>query len=66
MANFIKWDKAEIIWSNNTFSWEDVQLIKKVRAAGDVTASGNIKAAGFDGPLTTTGITSTGPGVFTT
>ena len=35
MANFIKWDKAEIIWSNNTFSWEDVQLIKKVRAAGE-------------------------------
>ena len=28
-------DKAEIIWSNNTFSWEDVQLIKKVRAAGE-------------------------------
>ena len=33
MANFIKWDKAEIIWSNNTFSWEDVQLLR--RAAGE-------------------------------
>ena len=35
-------------------------------SGGDFTASGTIKAAGFVGPLTTTGITSTGPGVFTT
>ena len=33
MANFIKWNTANIIWNNNTFTWDEVQLI--VRAAGD-------------------------------
>ena len=28
----ILWYKADIIWSNNSFTWEDVQLLK--RAAG--------------------------------
>ena len=35
MANFIKWNTANIIWNNNTFTWDEVQLIKKVRAAGE-------------------------------
>ena len=29
----ILWNKADIIWSNNSFTWEDVQLLK--RAAGE-------------------------------
>ena len=35
MANFIKWNTANIIWNNNTFTWDEVQLIKKIRAAGE-------------------------------
>ena len=29
----ILWNKADIIWSNNSFTWEDVQLLR--RAAGE-------------------------------
>ena len=29
----IKWDKANIIWSSNSFTWEDIQLLR--RAAGE-------------------------------
>ena len=35
MATKITWNTANIIWNNNTFSWEDVQLVKKIRAAGE-------------------------------
>ena len=29
----IKWGKANVVWNNNSFTWEDVQLLK--RAAGE-------------------------------
>ena len=29
----IKWSKANIIWSNNSYTWNDIQLLR--RAAGE-------------------------------
>ena len=33
--SIITWDQANFLWNNNSYSWDDVQLIKKVRAAGE-------------------------------
>ena len=33
--SIITWDQADFLWNNNSYSWDDVQLIKKVRAAGE-------------------------------
>ena len=34
MDTLIKWDKADFLWSNNRFTWDDVQLIIEA-AAGE-------------------------------
>ena len=35
MGTLIKWNTANFTWNNNSFTCDEVQLIKKVKAAGD-------------------------------
>ena len=41
MSTPITWDKANVIWSNNSFTWDEVQLVEEleqlVRGGGDFT-----------------------------
>ena len=41
MSTPITWDKANVIWSNNSFTWDEVQLVEEleqlVRGGGGFT-----------------------------
>ena len=38
----IKWNEAQILWNNNPFTWDEVQLVEEIAEELDVAASGGI------------------------
>jgi len=34
MATKIKWDDADILWNNNSYTWDEVELVAEVVDAG--------------------------------
>jgi hypothetical protein len=38
----IKWNEADILWNNNPFTWDEVQLVEEIAEELDTAAAGGV------------------------